>query len=174
MTGLSTFTFLPSCKSKQATVVSTPAVAASPVTASTNNPASQNQEDSLVLTFARTPCFGKCPSFEISVYSSGYATFNGRYHVLPQGMNYQYVDINEVMQICREAKEAGYFRFNPMYDAGIPDLPGVVFYLHLGNEKLKVTNNNGEVPEALNEIERRIDQFFKGINWLPLPTNSKQ
>ncbi len=156
-------TVLIACKNKEKVQQTAATAQAAPV------PAKQQDADSLVLSFRRTACFGQCPTFEICVYKSGYATFDGQHYVKPEGWNYCYVDMDYVMTLCNEAKKAGFFGLNEKYSSDIPDFPGTITYLHLGNQKLKVTNNHGEVPEFLSTFEKKIDKYFRGLEWTPLP-----
>lgn len=132
----------------------------------------QADNDSLVISYQRTPCFGQCATFEVKVYKSGYATFNGQHFIKPEGMNYQYVDMEYLMALAKDAKDAGFFTFQEKYAADIPDLPSTITYLHLGKEKLKVTNHHGQVPEALSTLEKKLDRYFKEVQWIALPNKT--
>jgi len=144
------------------------------IVAATNVQATKQDDDSLMVSFRRTACFGQCPTYEICVYKSGYATFHGQHFVQPEGWNYQYVDMNFITTLCEEARDQGYFELKESYTSDIPDFPGTITYIHLGKQKLKVVNNHGEVPEVLTTFEKKVDSYLRQVNWLPLPDKNKE
>ena len=46
-----------------------------------------NEQDSLFVTLERTPCFGKCPVYTVSIYNKGFVRFIGKKDVEPLGSN---------------------------------------------------------------------------------------
>ena len=40
----------------------------------------------LLASIERTPCFGKCPTYKISIYQSGYVIYEGKQHVKNIGL----------------------------------------------------------------------------------------
>ena len=43
--------------------------------------------DSLFVTLKRTPCFGKCPVYTVSIYNKGFVRFISKKDVEPLGSN---------------------------------------------------------------------------------------
>ena len=56
--------------------------------------------DSLVISFSKTPCFGRCPVYKVKVYESGFATYEGLNFAEKLGL-YSYRFSNEEIEAIR-------------------------------------------------------------------------
>ncbi len=162
-------TALFACKNKSKVAAVTP-VAPTMASASTKPVASTapKEVDSLLISYAQTPCFGTCPVYEIKVYRSGFTTYEGRQNTEYKGMNYTWLSKDQVKGIIQSAREAGFFTLKSEYDNNISDLSFHITYVKDKGEALKVTNKGGEIPEALKDTENIMRSTFKEIAWKPL------
>lgn len=155
-----------SCRNKAE--VATPATATS-----TSSSQQKPQPDSLILSYERTPCFGRCPVFAIMVYKSGYTTYEGKMNTEYSGMNYQYMDLEIIKGIINRANEVGFFTLRDEYDGGVSDLPYRKTFVRYKSSSKKVVNKGGgDIPEGLSEIEGLIERTFKEVSWKPVPTKN--
>ncbi|MDA0714230.1 MAG: DUF6438 domain-containing protein [Bacteroidetes bacterium] len=121
--------------------------------------------DSLLLSYERTPCFGRCPVFKIKVYESGYTTYQGVNFVEYMGYFYTHINAEDLNTIYQLVNEADYFSLNDSYDnENIMDLPAKIFRVDaLGINKRIVARTN--VPESLIQMAEGIEVLFKDTKW---------
>ena len=82
------------------------------------------------ISLERTPCFGTCPVYTVSVSPAGQVTFQGRAHVRLLGTATGQIPPRRVDSLLVELEKAGYFRFASRYAASeaacgryVTDLP---------------------------------------------------
>jgi hypothetical protein len=81
------------------------------------------QNDTVILSIERTPCFGRCPVFELKVYKNGYTTFEGKMNTDKQGL-YMCNTKKEVLDsIFLRANTINFFNLQDEYDSPVTDLP---------------------------------------------------
>lgn len=124
----------------------------------------------LIASLQRTPCYGKCPHYEIRLFASGYAQFFGFSNVDRIGkFEYRY-DSLFVKNILRKAELAAYFNFEDFYpDSGaqISDFPMCISSV-TRNQQRKIIYNRNDAPIELIKFEIFLDDLFFKTNWEPL------
>ncbi len=157
---------LVACKNKSAVGDSTPESAALPspdTVAVAQTP--ELPKDTLILSFERTACFGKCPAFKVHIYESGYATWHGVNFVERMGHFESRLDANEIDALLTEAVRVGFFDFDPVYDfASIQDLPAAMLYMRQGEQEHMV-RARFEVPKKVQQFISWIDQRLESFRW---------
>lgn len=118
--------------------------------------------------FQKTPCFGKCPVYEVKFYSDGKVTWYGRMNVERMGWYEAQVDQRVLKSIKTKAEEMDYFSFYNEYPVGtkVPDLPTTITYLRIGDMEKQVRNTH-EAPEKLQEFEKYLEELISGLDWRP-------
>lgn len=134
--------------------------------AATSAAVGQNEADSLLFFYKRTPCFGTCRTFELSIYSSGYAVFEGKQNVELIGKYHSTFSKAALQRIEKVVNEIEYFRFNDSYDFdGVQDLPSVHTTVNLGGKK-KSVHDRYQGPPALDRLYEALDEEVKSNNWI--------
>ena len=116
----------------------------------------QTVTDPIVITIKRTPCFGTCPDYDVTMRGDGTVTYEGRSDVRIAGERTWKVDPAAVRALAREMEQAGYFELQDEYTAHVTDLPTTYTSLTIGSRTKKVKNYY-KAPEKLRELENRID-----------------
>lgn len=125
--------------------------------------------DSLFFTMRRTPCFGKCKAYEINVYRSGYATFNGHSNVELEGMHQGHVGMDTLNTILTQAEKIDFFGLKDRYDnEGVTDLPSTIIQV-VANGKNKKVISRVDTPEALRGYILRVEELLYPLAWRPVP-----
>jgi hypothetical protein len=126
------------------------------------------------ITLERTPCFGSCPVYTISVSPSGQVTFEGRAHVRQLGTATGQIPKQRVDALLIELQRAGYFGFADRYAVSEPacgryvtDLPTVTSSATLGGRTKRIDHDHGcgGAPGALAVLEKRIDEVLGSDRW---------
>ena len=129
-------------------------------------------EDSVLLLYARTPCFGMCPVFELKVLKSGKAFYNGKNFTDRIG-NYQSQWSDAALQrIQFVADSIQYFSFDEKYDNDhVTDLPSIHTSL-LYKGQLKAVANRYKGPKQLQALYKELDAWIEKSTWKPIANSS--
>ncbi len=157
--------FFFSCKKKKETVraseVSTASIEPSVSSASSLN------GDSLLYYFERTPCFGQCPIFKLSIYDSGYSIYEGRNFVDRIGTYQSNGDLASLHKIKQVADSIQYFSFDSLYDnPNLMDFPSKIIIIKDQGEKKKVVARV-KAPKSLEVLYRAFDDYIDAQKWKP-------
>jgi hypothetical protein len=120
--------------------------------------------DSLFASIHRTPCYGKCPSYKVQMFKSGYALYDGMMFVERKGRFEARFTKDKMDMIVAKAKALGYLDFKERYDDNVTDLPSCTTSLLIEGKRKTVYNRYGG-PEQLREFEKFMDQVVESANW---------
>ena len=115
----------------------------------------------------RTPCFGQCPVYELSVLNTGEATLNvGRFcdqafgRSLAQGLHRAQVDVGMWRMVANLASDMGFDTLQTRYDdPKVMDLPANIITI----DGHTVFNRYGG-PD-LNDLYTRIERLAGAADW---------
>ena len=124
-----------------------------------------SSEPYLIASLAKTPCYGRCPVFEVRIFSVGLVVFVGRYIVYLIGKYQARADQAFVNQIQSLARSVDYLSFESLYPKQgkkILDLPNTITYIKLDGKEKSVTNNHHAPKELLN-FEKKVEALINGL-----------
>jgi membrane dipeptidase len=124
---------------------SSPATAAGPV------------QGPITITLERTPCFGFCPAYTVTLREDGTVTYVGTQHVKVTGTQTWKIDPAAVRALAQEMQDAGFFELQDEYRAMVTDHPTVYTSLSAGGRAKKVMDYVSG-PQKLKDLEAKIDQ----------------
>ena len=121
----------------------------------------------ILVGLQRTPCFGQCPVYELSVLNTGEATLTvGRFceealgRSLAQGLHRAKVDVGMWRMVADLASDMGFDTLQTKYDdPKVMDLPANIITI----EGKTVFNRYGG-PD-LNELYTRIERMAGAADW---------
>jgi hypothetical protein len=128
-----------------------------------------------VVTLERTPCFGTCPVYQVSISRSGTVRFVGKHHVIREGEATAEIPAARVDSLLRELEAGGYFGFADAYVMSSPacgqyatDSPTVITSVSAGGRTKTIRHDFGcdGAPEELGRLERRIDEVASTAGWI--------
>jgi hypothetical protein len=126
------------------------------------------------ITLERTPCFGGCPVYTLSVSPSGEITYQGKAHVRRLGPATGKIPQQQVDALLSELEKAGYFSFANRYASTEPacgryatDSPTVISSVTWRGRTKRIEHDYGcgSAPGALVVLERRIDEVLGSAHW---------
>lgn len=120
--------------------------------------------DSLIMTLERTWCYGTCPVYNVEIYKSGKAIYNGKANVENIGQFEGVMTKTEINKLQSIANRIKYYSFNAKYDNNISDIPACNTSV-LINGKMTTVHRKGPGPEGLSEFEKAFDNALSNINW---------
>lgn len=120
--------------------------------------------DSLVIMLQRTPCYGRCPTYTVKIYASGYSTYEGKAHVDMEGNHSTTMSKDDITSIKKMAENVKFFDLNNIYDTNVTDFPTTHLYIQDQGKKKQVLDRQGG-PKELKELETFIDELIKTKKW---------
>lgn len=100
-----------------------------------------------VLTFERTPCYGRCPAYTMQVYADGRVAYEGRNFVPMMGPHDLRLPAAAVADMVRQAKEAHFETFDKQYSRNTSDLPSTIVAIRQPDGTLKSVTVEEGAPE---------------------------
>lgn len=122
---------------------------------------SGSQDSILFASIERTPCFGICPVYKITIYQSGYTVLHGIEHVPNKGWFSTRLTAEQLNSISRYVYEHGIYDLHDEYiEPHIADFPTTITELNINNRYKRIVNTKPEAPEKLLKWEKFLDSFF--------------
>ncbi|MCB0397661.1 MAG: hypothetical protein KDD36_13485 [Flavobacteriales bacterium] len=122
-------------------------------------------EDSLFASISRSPCFGRCPEYDLRIYRSGYTIYDAKRFTDTVGVFYTILPREKLDKIKEYANEIGYFEMEDSYDNQyVTDIPGVDTRCHFDG-KDKSIHNRYQGPRELSSFEKFLDDQVKDVEW---------
>lgn len=127
-----------------------------------------------VITLERTPCFGTCPVYRVSLRRDGTVEFVGERFVTQEGRVTAAITPGAVDSLVAELEAGGYFGFAERYLHGEPacglyatDSPTVITRVTSSGRSREIRHDYGcsGAPPALGRLERRIDEVAGVSRW---------
>jgi hypothetical protein len=117
-----------------------------------------------IIEMSKGPCLGDCPVFDLVIYETGIATFNGKQYTDRQGLFMKNIGKEKVKQITNTCVAANLWQFQDIYKSNVPDLPTVTITYFEGKEKKTIAGKK-ERPIAILDIESMLEDVAFSTNW---------
>jgi hypothetical protein len=133
----------------------------------------EENRDSTFLIYQRTPCFGMCPYFNLTIYESGYCVYEGKNFVDMVGFYHTRVDMSVLQNIKETAERIQYFSLADSYDnPHVTDLPTTTTGIKNG-EKMKTVAARYKSPKELQELYQVLDEMIEAATWTSMAEKKK-
>lgn len=113
----------------------------------------------------RGPCFGDCPSYQVSITGDGKVRYQGQSSVLVAGRHRSEVDPEAVRCLVEDFKTADFWSLASRYQASVTDNPGNLVRIRVGKHNKQVFDYVGEavgMPSIVRALEQEIDRVATG------------
>jgi hypothetical protein len=125
------------------------------------------------IVLERTPCFGVCPVYKLTIHRSGKVQYEGKAHVWEEGSQTRRISAEDFRKLVSKIEEIDFFSLRDRYDGKNPDGSGVTV-TDLPTRKTSVTRGNRTKtvenyfrgPKGLKELEDLIDEVAKSAEWI--------
>ena len=128
---------------------------------------SGSEADALFFSLERTPCFGKCRAYTITINGDGHAQYIGRSNVEMQGNWKAEVDHVTMEKLLDRAKASGFFDMQNTYDGQVTDLPSTIIRINADGLDKKVVARY-KIPPAFNPFAAFCDSLLAPVKWTPV------
>jgi hypothetical protein len=121
------------------------------------------------MKFTKSPCYGRCPDFDIEVSADGFVRYTGRAFVSKAGQYISRLTKLQMTSLVAEAAHCNYFQLAASYPASgllMPEFPTTTIFFHLRENEKTIVNNYDAAPELL-DFERFLQNLFDSLDWKP-------
>lgn len=154
-------------KHKEAAVVESTPIVSETVIAEPPAPASAE----VFATYERTPCFGMCAIFKLTIYTDGSAEYVGKNFVNLIGEYQTAVSRVQMERISAMAESIKYFSMKDEYNnEKVTDLPSVITEIR-GDKGLKRVRNRQGGPSELKQLYGVFDEIVRDGFWVAKQKN---
>ncbi len=116
-------------------------------------------------SLSRGPCFGRCPEYQVEVFSDGRVRFEGRRHVATVGEAVGQLDAAQLSALEARFEAARFTDFAGRYErADTTDLPVVV--LAYQGRAVRHALGDSSAPAALTQLEDDVDTLLGTARWV--------
>ena len=121
--------------------------------------------ENAIARIQRTPCFGKCPIYIMTIYNDGRVEYFGKKFVDKEGIHFAKANPKTLQSLLNEAKRVGFFELDNVYDKeAITDLPSTITTIK-GEEGFKTVVNRFDGPQNLRKFETFIETTFNALSF---------
>lgn len=122
-----------------------------------------HKSDLKEISLERTPCFGGCPIYKVTLKPDGTVIYDGKRFVEKIGKYEGQVTPEDVIKIRDVATKLDFWKLKDKYTAQITDMPSAIVTIDAGDKKKTTDNYGGQGPTELWAIEQLIDKVVDGV-----------
>ncbi len=128
-------------------------------------------KEALFITMKRTPCFGKCPSYKIMIFNTGYVSYEGFSHTQYIGKYTNQLTKKQLKELQQMMDDIDITGMKDVYDSEVTDLPSTILFVVSNHQHKKKILDRVDAPASLKQFEKLIDYLVINDNLVQLPTN---
>lgn len=118
----------------------------------------------MLIAYEKTPCFGRCPVYEVRVYRSGFATYEGKNFTEKMGRFTGKLTPDQIDRILEKAGSIDYFSLKNEYNSDVTDLPSTYTTIVQNGEKKRI-RARASYPDELRELHETMESVFDQVTW---------
>ncbi len=122
------------------------------------------QADSVYFSIERTPCFGTCPAYKLTILQDGSAIYEGRRFAAREGRYTGHVIPSTMNALKTAADSLGFYRMEDKYDRPVTDLPSVIIRVHTDQRDKQVIGRVG-APEEFKDLTKLAEALLADVEW---------
>lgn len=123
----------------------------------------------VMITLERSPCFGFCPDYTVTINESGAVTYVGRRFVAVTGEQQATISRAEVQRLVAEFDRVNFYALRDEYRAAVTDLPTYTVTISRGAQRKRVVDYGGTgvgMPESIRALQDEIDRTAGTARWV--------
>ncbi|MEZ5047743.1 MAG: TonB family protein [Chitinophagaceae bacterium] len=124
----------------------------------------QAQDGISSISMERTPCFGKCPAFIITIQDNGKVQYIGKSNSLFSGKINGKLKMKYINRLFDKYEDKDFFNLPDMYKVKTSDVSKTHFKI-IKNNQGKMIKNANEGPDYLHDLSNEIMELIPKIKW---------
>ena len=121
------------------------------------------QTSNIFLSMKRTPCYGTCPQYQVTIFSNGLIKYEGKRFVDKIGCFHSKLSRKKIENIVSLVNKINYFKLDSVYSSNVTDLPSVVTEVLVNRKNHRVVDKNLSETK-LNILYDEIDKLIIEVN----------
>ena len=113
---------------------------------------------------SKGPCYGRCPVYNLVVYTNGVVTYEGLQFTDKEGLYVNKLPDTELRTLKTQLQTAELNKFNDAYRGRVPDLQTVTISYH-GEDFVKTIVGKDGRPDKVMEIQAALEAIENLPNW---------
>ncbi len=132
-------------------------------------------EKRILIKMQKNPCFGKCPIYDISIYTDGYVEYNGQRFADKLGKYSKEIPTALVHDLYKEFNTIGFMEMIEIFPTKLPDLPKTRITFHPDAATKHTVVGDKYRPEELLALDKKLTDIANSEGWtlLEKKENSK-
>ena len=120
------------------------------------------------IEMGKSPCFGTCPYYTLTIYEKGIASFEGKKDVDKMGMHTKKLTSKEYEGIKRAFESSNFFELQDEYPSNVSDLPKTTITYHKNGKSKSVKGDDMSRPSIVLGLDNLLSQIAMSDGWTPL------
>ncbi len=116
------------------------------------------------LKMGRTPCFGRCPTYEVELFKNGTIVYHGKKNVDRIGNWEAKIDSKKMIAFLKSLDKYKLANLKNNYKPLSTDLPHIVYDFQISKNTKHITNAEAG-PTYLQDLGLKIDALIANANW---------
>jgi len=129
-------------------------------------------EGAVRFSLKKSACFGKCPTYKLTINQSGYATFEGIANTNKLGIYGKQITDNQFKLLEKAFVNSNFVTFPIQFKSQIADLPANTIGYHNG-EAYKEVSGKEERPEQVMQLQFLLEKIADSGNWALLQSQKE-
>jgi hypothetical protein len=118
--------------------------------------------NSLRITLSRSPCYGKCPTYEVEIHGDGTVLYDGKANVATKGRHTAKISRESLVKLVDAFRKADYFSLSDRYVSAVTDNPAYETSISFDGVSKSVLDYVGRsvgMPSTISDVEAAIDRL---------------
>ena len=121
------------------------------------------------ISLQRTPCFGTCPVYSVTLHRNGEAEFEAKEHLPKLGRFSGKLDVSTYGRLCYLIEQSRFQDMKDRYQASWTDDTTCIVTVTGGGKRKEVSDYGSVGPIELWAIQQIIDSVRESLSWKPVP-----
>ena len=125
--------------------------------------------NSLRITLSRSPCYGRCPTYEVEIHGDGTVLYDGKADVATRGRHVAKISRAALVELVDAFRKADYFSLSDRYVSGVTDNPVYETSISFDGVSKSVLDYVGRsvgMPSSVSDVEAAIDRLSGADKWV--------
>lgn len=128
-------------------------------------PSSAQAQKIKQIVFERTPCYGTCPVYRITLNSDGSVVYNGLAHVSRLGVYRERLHAEDFVRLSSLVDKLGFFKLKDRYVYGATDMATQILTVVTDKGRKTVVEYGPSGPSELWALQTLVDVTTAGIRF---------
>ncbi len=128
-------------------------------------------EKRAIIKMSKNPCFGKCPIYNMTIFTDGQVEFKGQRFTNKLGTYSKQISTEVVKSLVKELNEMDFLNMQNNYPSKLPDLPKTNITYHPDSNTTKTVTGDNQRPEALLAFDKKLVDIAMSDGWTLIEPN---